>query len=474
MNSTFETFRLTMTDKLNRLLVLTLLLCLSFFNGPIQAQSWTVQPSGTTQNLWGIWGADASNIWAVGNAGTILKWNGSTWTPQTSGTSQPLFAVWGTDVNNVWVIGNAGTILKWDGSTWSPQTSGTTKYMDGLWGTDVNNVWTVGETGTILKWDGSTWSPQSSGTSDFLYRAGGVDASNIWAVGAFGVIRKWNGTSWIGQTQPLGAGVALFDVWANASNSAWTVGGNGNILRWNGSTWTVQASGTTQLLRGLWGIDVNNVWTMGNAGTIIKRSGSTWTPQTSGTTQNLSAMWSGGIGNVWIVGANGTILYSNDQSLCNPHTITAPTVTQPTCANPTGTIVVNATGSGAREYSVDNGVNWSANATFSGLAPGSYNIKVRLVDSPVCETVYGSNPVVLTSPFITTSIDTWTGCVSTDWSNPANWRDGTVPTSTEQVTIPNMVNDPVISTTVIVKSVQVQSGALLNITPTGNLTTTGI
>lgn len=79
-------------------------------------------------------------------------------------------------------------------------------------------------------------------------------------------------------------------------------------------------------------------------------------------------------------------------------TINAPSVTQPTCATPTGTVVVNATGTGTLEYSINNGTDWQVGSTFSGLSAGDYNIKVRTQGSPSCETSYGSNPVVLTSP----------------------------------------------------------------------------
>jgi regulation of enolase protein 1 (concanavalin A-like superfamily) len=158
---------------------------------------------------------------------------------------------------------------------------------------------------------------------------------------------------------------------------------------------------------------------------------------------------------------------------CDPPTFTLPTLTQPTCAIPTGTIVVNATGSGALEYSVNNGMNWQTSATFSGLTPGSYHIKVRLQANPTCEATYGSNPVVLNSPFTaSTTADTWTGCVSTDWATPGNWADGSVPTAADDVTIPNVANDPVImgSTAALARSVLVQAGAVLTINTTGSLT----
>ncbi|MCB0520279.1 MAG: hypothetical protein KDD27_15175, partial [Saprospiraceae bacterium] len=83
---------------------------------------------------------------------------------------------------------------------------------------------------------------------------------------------------------------------------------------------------------------------------------------------------------------------------CTPPTVNAPTVTQPNCANPTGTIVVNATGGGTLEYSVNNGLTWQASNTFSGLAVGSYTLVVRLQSNPTCMTNYGANPVVLNPP----------------------------------------------------------------------------
>ncbi len=157
---------------------------------------------------------------------------------------------------------------------------------------------------------------------------------------------------------------------------------------------------------------------------------------------------------------------------CCP-TITAPTLTQPTCVTPTGTIVVNATGSGALEYSINNGSTWQSTNTFGGQAPGSYHIKVRLQANPSCETTYGSNPVVLSSPFTaSTTADTWTGCVSTDWATPGNWADGSVPTVNDDVTIPNVANDPVImgSTAALARSVLVQAGGVLTLNTMGSLT----
>ncbi len=83
---------------------------------------------------------------------------------------------------------------------------------------------------------------------------------------------------------------------------------------------------------------------------------------------------------------------------CTAPTVNAPTLTQPTCTVATGTIVVDASGNGALEYSVNGGANWQSSATFSNLSPGNYNIRVREQSNPACVTIYANNPVVLNIP----------------------------------------------------------------------------
>ena len=66
-----------------------------------------------------------------------------------------------------------------------------------------------------------------------------------------------------------------------------------------------------------------------------------------------------------------------------PATPTA-TITQPTCAVPTGTIVFNAqTGV---EYSINNGGTYQASNNFSNVATGSYTLRVRRPTDNTCST----------------------------------------------------------------------------------------
>ncbi|HEX8507117.1 MAG TPA: DUF4394 domain-containing protein, partial [Hymenobacter sp.] len=68
---------------------------------------------------------------------------------------------------------------------------------------------------------------------------------------------------------------------------------------------------------------------------------------------------------------------------------------------------------------------------------------------------------------------TWTGAVSTEWNNGGNWSTGTVPTAADNVTIPDVANDPVVSSAQPVNAVTLTSGATLTLANGGILTTAG-
>jgi hypothetical protein len=80
---------------------------------------------------------------------------------------------------------------------------------------------------------------------------------------------------------------------------------------------------------------------------------------------------------------------------CVSPSVSAPTLVQPSCATPTGTITVQASGSGTLEYSVNGGTSFQAGSSFAGLSPGNYNVVVRLVSDPTCSAAYAGNPVTI-------------------------------------------------------------------------------
>src|SRR5512138_3895692 len=79
-----------------------------------------------------------------------------------------------------------------------------------------------------------------------------------------------------------------------------------------------------------------------------------------------------------VSGSTGNIVVNAVPSA--PAIPTASTTVQPTCAVPTGTIVVSAPLGAAYEYNIDGGA-YQASATFAGLAPGNHTLTARLAAS---------------------------------------------------------------------------------------------
>ena len=109
--------------------------------------------SGTTSNLKGVWGTSETDVFAVGDNGTILHHDGIAWSSITSGIINNLKDVWGNTGKDVFVVGDDSTILHYNGTDWSHMNSGTKDWLVGVWGSKGNDVFAVGSYSTILHYD---------------------------------------------------------------------------------------------------------------------------------------------------------------------------------------------------------------------------------------------------------------------------------------------------------------------------------
>jgi hypothetical protein len=151
--------------------------------------SWTSGFVGLNITFTGMWGSAANQIWMVGTRasggnGGVYKYNGTSWSEDASmGVVGGLNDVWGSSATDVWAVGNSGLILRWNGTSWSTVSSGTTQNLQAVWGTAANNIYATGHQGGIFRYDGSTWAAQASGTTQRLNSVVGTSTSSLYAVG---------------------------------------------------------------------------------------------------------------------------------------------------------------------------------------------------------------------------------------------------------------------------------------------------
>ncbi|MHA7131938.1 DUF7507 domain-containing protein, partial [Algoriphagus namhaensis] len=116
----------------------------------------------------------------------------------------------------------------------------------------------------------------------------------------------------------------------------------------------------------------------------------------------VSGLAAGSSGTVFARTVNTTCVVSANFSIGNqPATPSAPaaTPTQPTCEVATGSIVVTAITDGM--YSIDNGATFQSSNTFSNLAAGTYQVKVKNAAgciSPATATVINPQPATPSAP----------------------------------------------------------------------------
>lgn len=304
--------------------LLGLMLIILLTGQPCRA-GWQLEPGvPTMEQLRDIDGYAADRIIAVGNAGTILQYDGISWHDVSGITTKTIFGIWWASANTAFAVCDAGIILHFDGSAWTTMNSGTTQRLRDIWGASESCAFAVGENGTILKYNGSIWSQMASPTSLTLQSVWGTSCTDVYAVGGAsgtggsgtGIIIHYDGNQWTAQSASVTP--RLQDVFGCTDGAVYAAGEDGALLASSGdSIWQAMASGTAETLRGLWGSSTSNLYAVGDYGTIRRYDGSAWQIEASATSQDLFSIWGLSPHSIYAVGRGGIVLHYEDDATDN-------------------------------------------------------------------------------------------------------------------------------------------------------------
>jgi hypothetical protein len=168
---------------------------------------WNLDATPTTQDLLGVWLASATEGFAVGNS-VMLHYREGTWQTVTGVQARRMNGVWGFNSNDVWAVGNNGTALRWNGSAWNALPTNTSLALRGVWGSGPNDVWVVGEGGIVLRWNGLEFQRVQLGTTGTISKVWGTAADRVYLLGNRGQAWVWNGAT----VAPLNLGPAAKDL----------------------------------------------------------------------------------------------------------------------------------------------------------------------------------------------------------------------------------------------------------------------
>ncbi|RPI63603.1 MAG: hypothetical protein EHM44_04750 [Ignavibacteriales bacterium] len=165
--------------------------------------------SGENPNaLYGVWGTDENNVYAVGGVTIndtvygILHWDGVEWKPVKYFGGG--FSIYGFSESDIWVVG--GGVFHFNGTLWEEYTFRDPVILANIsytsvWGTSSNNIYFGNSGGTIVHWNGSKaqvvyTNPSTvqvkdmdGFASDFIIGVGTGMIPPLLAV-------KYNGTNW--------------------------------------------------------------------------------------------------------------------------------------------------------------------------------------------------------------------------------------------------------------------------------------
>ena len=377
----------------------------------------------------------------------IARWDGSSWSGLGQGVDDGMVLAVAVDGNNVYIGGtfnnvsgnSINKIAKWDGSSWSSITTtppngtvsalavvngilyaaGDFSMMDGV---NVNY---------IARWDGSSWSALSSGVNGIVYTLA-TDGTNLYAGGSFsgitGInngyrIARWDGSQWSGFGNGISHAsvytIAVMDgnVYAGGSFSdASGVPNTRNLAKWDGSSW-------------------NSICTLGNGTSVNALAVSNGAVYAGGYFDAISGVQTNNIAKY-----NGNIWTRTGSSSVNGVSST-----------------INALSVSPALSSVIAGGQFSQ--TF-GISNGAYISRFTDDDNNFSETIV------------------WTGSTSSNWNTGSNWSSGSVPTASDNVTIPAAPsNQPVVNeapgTPAVCNDITIATGASVTIAPGKALTVNG-
>jgi hypothetical protein len=225
------------------------------YDGVVANDIRTNSVSGTNA-LHSCWGTASYDMYAVGDGGTILHFDGGSWTKMQSGTTGDLHSVWGTSDQNIWAAGyhsqSAVTaVVHYDGTSWSAVPLSNLPGYVGPGGDALNAAWTVDSAGHHKAYLGGS----------FIYRSTDL---GIWT--------RDSGS--IGNSLGSGSYVGLNIVNGNASNDFMAAGDWGFAAHWNGKSWyrfdTLYDASNNSLL-------TNNASFRGNTMCIVgAKNGPSW------------------------------------------------------------------------------------------------------------------------------------------------------------------------------------------------------
>jgi hypothetical protein len=292
---------------------------------------WQQMDSGTTVSIRDIWGESEDYVIAVGGEpglGKVLRWNGEAWEVIHT-TDMLLRGVGGVSSTNIWIVGDEGTLIHYDGAGFSPPVfpSPTLDHVCSVrgWPGEPGNFLAVGYAGRVLRYDVNTgvWRRMVVTTSaallDIWGSGSGPEFGDVYAVGSRldsrsgGIVIHYrDGGSWTAVQSPTT--IELYSVWSSAGHlyvagiEETTEGERGVVLHYDREDWLVEPVSDNANFA-VWGTSTENVFVKPQSSTLYHSDGLGWSEVPGAVFEDATYwdIWGFSETDIFIVGDDGLI-----------------------------------------------------------------------------------------------------------------------------------------------------------------------
>ena len=208
--------------------------------------SWVTEASGVRADLHSVWATEMSPddyridaapvmAMAVGTGGMALLRENGQWIRIDTGVTHTLRAVSATGSAHGFAVGDHGTVLRWNGgghpdrrAGWQRETSRTTANLRGVWIAADGQVTAVGDQGVVLTRRSGVWRKHVIPGGQRLNGVTGDLAGRV-VVGNRGGSWRWSGSSWRSLKTPVSS--HLRGVSIDGRGHMYAVGDQGVLLQ---------------------------------------------------------------------------------------------------------------------------------------------------------------------------------------------------------------------------------------------------
>ena len=259
---------------------------------------WVSVPTEPELDLQSVWARGRNDIWAVFKTtasgmddGGVIHFNGTAWDKKEY-KGDPLLGIWGSPNGEAWAVGNNGSIWRFNGNSWHRTPWRTDASLTKVHGSTSDDVWMVGAlidakglptSGHIIHWDGNRLNEFPNNATAYLLSIWVYSRNSAYVGGENGALLTWNGIKWNPMSPPpmQPGDIQFTSLWGSDPDSLWLTsfskqGKWTRIDYWDGSTWTKQQESADPIdcyWRSLWGIGRHEVWAVGEAANAPAKPG---------------------------------------------------------------------------------------------------------------------------------------------------------------------------------------------------------